>query len=111
MRLNVAVLLELPGPVARAAARLHPDRAWRQRRYQFTEPSARHVRPHQFLLARFIDAVYRKDILGEMNADEYDSHGLPLSSELMRVRTSHRGTSLPFAVSRPARDGEVPFIR
>jgi hypothetical protein len=34
------------------------------------------------------------------------------TSELMRVRTSHRGTWMPYpATARITRDGEVPFIR
>jgi hypothetical protein len=42
---------------------------------------------------------------------EDNSHGLPLSDEMMGFRTSHRGTSLPIvAIARLVRDGEVPFI-
>jgi len=55
--------------------------------------------------------VHRKHVLGEIDADEYDSHGLPLPSELMRGRTSHRGTLWPVAALRLTRDGDVPFIR
>ena len=55
--------------------------------------------------------MHRKHVLGEIDADEYDSHGLPLPNELMRARTSHRGTLLPVAATRLSRDGEVPFIR
>ena len=34
------------------------------------------------------------------------------TSELMRDRTSHRGTWMPYcATVRSTRDGEVPFIR
>jgi hypothetical protein len=40
-----------------------------------------------------------------------NGHGLPLPNELMRFRTSHRGTSLPVAAIRLVRDREVPFIR
>jgi hypothetical protein len=69
------------------------------------------ARAHEFGLARLVDAVHGKDVLGEIDADVDNGHGLPLPSELMRVRTSHRGTSLPVAASRPVRDGEVPFIR
>jgi hypothetical protein len=58
-----------------------------------------------------VNPVHRKHVLGEIDADEYDSHGLPLPSELMRVRTSHRGTLWPVAALRLTRDGEVPFIR
>jgi hypothetical protein len=57
-----------------------------------------------------IDSVDRKNVLGEINSNEQNSHGLPLPSELMRLRTSHRGTSLPVAAQRLARDGEVPSI-
>jgi hypothetical protein len=35
----------------------------------------------------------------------------PFPSELMRVRTSHRGTESPATARRLVRDGEVPFIR
>jgi hypothetical protein len=52
-----------------------------------------------------------KHVLCQIDAKSHNSHGLPLSSELMRVRPSHRGTQLPFAAMRLARDGEVPFIR
>jgi hypothetical protein len=55
--------------------------------------------------------VHCEDVLGEIDADVDNSHGLPLPSELMRVRTFHRGTSLPVAAPRLVRDGEVPFIR
>jgi hypothetical protein len=55
--------------------------------------------------------VHRKPVLGEIDADEYDSHGRPLPSELMRARTSHPGTLWPVAALRLTRDGEVPFIR
>jgi hypothetical protein len=55
--------------------------------------------------------MHRKHVLGEINADEHDSHGLPLPSELTKVGTSHRATLWPVAALRLARDGEVPFIR
>jgi hypothetical protein len=75
------------------------------------QPGARHRRPHQRGLACFIHPVDRKHVLGEIDADVDNGHGLPLPSELMRLRTSHRGTTLPVAASRLVRDGEVPFIR
>jgi len=64
-----------------------------------------------FGLASRVNPVYRKHVLGKIDAGEYDSHGLPLQSELMRVRTFHRGTLWPVAALRLTRDGEVPFIR
>jgi hypothetical protein len=61
--------------------------------------------------ASAIPRAVHKHFLGEIDADEYDSHGFPLPSELMRVRTSHRDTYWPVAALRLTRDGEVPFIR
>ena len=52
-----------------------------------------------------------KNVLCQIDAKRHNGHGLPLSSELMRDRTSHRGTELPVAAMRLVRDGEVPFIR
>jgi hypothetical protein len=55
--------------------------------------------------------MHCKNVLGEINANGQNRHGLPLPNELMRKRTSHRGTQLPVAALRLVRDGEVPFIR
>jgi uncharacterized DUF497 family protein len=68
--------------------------ARRQRGDHLVQLGARHARADQFGLASRVNPVHRKHALGEIDADEYDSHGLPLPSELMRVRTSHRGTLL-----------------
>lgn len=73
--------------------------------------SARHCRPHQFGLAGLVDAVDRENVLGEVNADGQNRHGLPLPNAWMRDRTSLRGTWLPLAATRLVRDGQVPFIR
>ncbi len=62
-------------------------------------------------LAVLIYPMNCEHVLGEIDADVDNGHALPLPSELMRLRTSHRGTSLPVAALRLARDGEVPFIR
>ena len=73
---------------------------------------ARHAEAQQSRSTTGIHAVNGKDVLCKVDAYGYDGHGLPLSIELMRIRTSHRGTQLPSpASSRAARDGEVPFIR
>jgi hypothetical protein len=69
----------------------------------------RHRRLHQRRLATLIHGVHRESLLGEIDADEQNG-ALPISSELMRCGTSHRGTSLPTIVVA-ARDGEAPFIR
>jgi hypothetical protein len=108
---GVARGLEQPRPVVRARARLHPHDARRQRGHQLVQLVARHRRAHQFSLAGLIDAVHRENVLGEVDTNGQNRHGLPLPSELMRNRTSHRDTQLPSAAMRLARDGEVPFIR
>jgi hypothetical protein len=95
----------------RARARLHANGARRQRGYQLMQPGTLHARAHQHRLAVLVDSVDRKNVLGEIDPDEQNSHGLPLPSELMRLRTSHRGTLLPVSALRIARDGEVPSIR
>jgi len=53
-----------------------------------------------------IDAAQGEYVLGEIDANVETS---PLD-QLIRCRTSHRGTSLPLAATRPVRDGEIPFI-
>jgi hypothetical protein len=56
--------------------------------------------------------MQRKDVLGEIDSQSDNSHGLPLSNELMRH--SHF-PSWHFVAgcrnTRLVRDGEVPFIR
>lgn len=108
---GVAQALEQPRPVVGAGAGFHADHAGRQRGHQFCQLRPRHIRAHQRRLTRLINAVQGKHVLGEIDTQIQNGHGLPLSSELMRNRTSHRGTELPVAASRLARDGEVPFIR
>jgi len=39
---------------------------------------ARHGRAHQRRLARLIYTVHRKHVLGEIDANEDNGHGLPL---------------------------------
>lgn len=51
----------------------------------------------------------RKHVLGEINANRQNRHGLPLSDGLMSMCTSHRGTQRLSAAMRPVRYGEVPF--
>jgi hypothetical protein len=90
---------------------LHADGARRQRGDHLVQLGARHAQAGQLGLARRVNPVHRKHVLGEIDAYEYDSRGLSIPSELMRVRTSHRGTLWPDAALRLTRDGEVPFIR
>ena len=99
-------------PVVGAGAGLHADHAGRQRRDQLVQLVARHGGPNQLGLADLIDAMHRENILGEVNTYGQNRHGLPLPNKLMRVRTSHRGTSMPYSTFAWApRDGEVPSIR
>ena len=58
-----------------------------------------------------LELVTVADVLGEIDADVQNGHELPVPSELMRVRTSQCGTSMPVAAMRLASDREVPFIR
>ena len=58
-----------------------------------------------------IHTVQSKDVLGEIDSNEDNGHDFPFFIQLMRVRTSHRGTVLPVSALRITRDGEVPFIR
>jgi hypothetical protein len=72
---------------------------------------ARNAGPHQRGLAVLVYSVDCKDVLGEIDADVDNGHGLPLPSELMRF-ASPSWHSLPYSASlRAPRDGEVPFIR
>ena len=68
-------------------------------------------RANEHRLAMRVHTMHSENVLGEIDPDVQNGHGLPLPSELMRDRTSHRGTQLPFAAMRPIRDGEVPSIR
>ena len=102
---------EQPRPVVRARACFHADRARRQRRHQLQQLGARARSGAQRRLACSFTPCSANTFLARSMPTVDNSHGLPLPSELMRVRTSHRGTSLPVAASRLARDGEVPFIR
>jgi hypothetical protein len=74
-------------PVVRPRARLHPDHARRQPGDQLVQLFARHRRANQFGLARLVHPVHRKDVLGQINTDGQNPHGLPLPNELMRNRT------------------------
>ena len=108
---SVALLGKEPGPVMRSRAGLHANGARWQGGHQLMQPGAWHARPHQRRLAVLVDSVDRENVLGEIDPDVQNGHGLPLPSELMRLRHSHRGTQLPVAATRLARDGEVPSIR
>jgi hypothetical protein len=65
-------------PVVAARASLHGDGARRQGRDEFVQLGARHRRAHQCGLARCTHPVDCKDVLGEIDADVDNGHGLPL---------------------------------
>jgi hypothetical protein len=108
---GVACGLEQACPVVGTGAGLHADHAGRQAGDELVQLVAWHGRTHQLGSTGIIHAVHRENILGEVNTYGQNRHGLPLPSELMRKRASHRGTELPIAATRLVRDGEVPFIR
>ncbi len=108
---GVAMRLELPRPVVGAASGLQANGARWQSRYQRVELGTRHLGLAQLHLAGCIHTVYGEDVLGSIDSDGQNGHGLPLPSELMRVRTSHHGSPLPLPALLRGRDGEVPFIR
>ena len=51
-------------------------------------------------LAVLADSVDRKNVLAEIDPDVQNGHGLPLPSELTRLRHSHRGIQLLVAAMR-----------
>ena len=66
----------------------------------------------QLGLAELVDAVYRKNVLGEIDPDGDNAHDIPLLAVLMKSGNSIMALLMPFAATSPhPRDGEVPFIR
>lgn len=106
---------KLTRPVVGTGARFHADEAWRQRCDQLKQFGPGHAGANQYGFACGIHTMNGEDVLGGIDTNGDNGHGLPLStqtSELMRFRTSHLGTWVPIAATvRCARDGEVPFIR
>ena len=97
--------------MVRSSARFHADRARRQGRDHFVELGARDLRLAKLHIAPYVHAVQGKHVLGEIDADRDNSHGLPLSSELMRFATPSWHSVAVRRNARLAWDGEVPFIR
>jgi len=64
--------------VVRPAARLHRHGAWWQTRNELAQLGARHARAHECSFTGLIDTVHGKHILGEIDADVDNAHGLPL---------------------------------
>jgi hypothetical protein len=89
---GVAVGGKQPCPMMCTRAGFHADRARRQSRHQLHQLGPRNARVLHFGFAGIAHAVHGKHVLGEINTNGQNSHGLPLPNMLMRVRTSHRGT-------------------
>ncbi len=83
-------------PVKADRAGLHGSRAPRHRGDELVQLAARLREPHQRRLAVLIDAVHRKHVVGETDADEYDRYGFPFRRRLMRNSASHRCTAMPY---------------
>jgi hypothetical protein len=104
----------LPRPVVRAGTGFHADQARRQAGGQLQQLGAFHCGTLQDDLPGGIDAVQCEYVLGKIDAERYDLHDFPSRVELMSVvrnpilalRCRFRALS-----TRPAWDGEVPFIR
>ena len=68
---------KLAAPVVGTGTRLHADEAGWQVGNELQKFGAGHLRAHQSWFACFIDAVHRKDVLGDINSNGYDSHDFP----------------------------------
>ncbi|CAM2160416.1 conserved hypothetical protein [Paraburkholderia tropica] len=82
----MAVLLKHTGPVMSAGARFHPDEARWQLRDQRHQLISRHTRLDQHRFAGLVHTVNGEDILGKIDSDSDNRHGLPLSLVSMNVR-------------------------
>ncbi|MGF6735696.1 hypothetical protein OKW50_007869 [Paraburkholderia youngii] len=82
----MAVPLEHAGPVMRAGARFHANEARRQLCDQRRQLIARNTRLDQHRLTGLVHTVNGKYILGKIDSDSDNSHGLPLSLVSMNVR-------------------------
>ena len=85
---GVAKGLELARPMMGARAGFHCDGARWQRGDQLDESAASDPGLNQCRFSDLVDPMDGEDILGEIDADEYDGHGLPLSSRPCRTRRS-----------------------
>ena len=61
----------------RARAGLHADGARRQSGDQLVKLGPSHARPNQHRLAVLVDAVHRKDVLGEIDSNVENAHDFP----------------------------------
>jgi hypothetical protein len=82
----MAVLLEHAGSVMSAGARFRPDKARWQLRNQGHQLIARHTRLDQHRFAGLVHTVNGEHILGKIDSDGDNRHGLPLLLVSMNVR-------------------------
>lgn len=98
----------------RPRARFHADQTRRQLGDQGQQRVALDRRFDQNGFACGINPVDRKNVLGQIQADGNNGHGLPLPNE--HLMDGSHFPSWPFKAGRRnnprlVRDGEVPFIR
>ena len=109
---GVAISAKQPRPVVGARAGFHANPARRQLDDQRQQLLTRHVGFDQRRLAVLIHPMYRKDVLGEINSNGDNAHGLPLSwfqmddFDIILLALRCRADLPPLP-----RDGDVPFIR
>ena len=101
---GMAQLLKLAGPVVGARAGLHANEARRQAGNEFKQLGSLDLGLDQQSLPGRIDPMNGKHVLGQIDPNRYDTHGLPLSSQLMRVDTpSWRSVAVPHSAARSGR--------
>lgn len=83
---RMTVLLEQTCPVMRAGAGLHADEARWQLRNQRRQLIARNTRLDEHRFTGFVHTVNGEDILGKIDSDSDNRHGLPFSLVSMNVR-------------------------
>jgi hypothetical protein len=83
---RMAVLLEHAGPVMSARACFHANEARRQLCDQRRQLITRNTRLDQHRLPGLVHTVNGKYILGKIDSDSENSHGLPLWLVSMNVR-------------------------
>ena len=76
----MAVAPEQPGPVVGAGAGFDADQARGHLHDQRQQLIPCDLRLDQYGFAVFIDAMHGKDVLGKIDSNSDNAHGLPLSS-------------------------------
>ena len=103
------MLLEHASPVMRTRARFHADETRWQLRDQCRQLIARHTRLDQHRLTRLVHTMNGEYILGKIDSDSDNRHGLPLSLVLMNVRNFIMARRCRLAASAAASGRGSPF--